>query len=90
MCKASSTTGQWAICDNKRGAANILNNNGEFLFAESSEATNSASANWDFLSNGLKARAGYAANNTSGVTYIYAAFAANPFVLTDGTPVTAV
>ena len=87
MVKASSTTGQWAICDNRRGTANTVN--GEFLFAESNEATNSATNNWDFLSNGLKARANYAANNTSGVTYIYMAFAENPFVLTDGTPVTA-
>jgi len=89
MVKASSTTGQWPICDNKRGAANILNNNGEFLFAESAESTNSAPANWDFLSNGLKARAGYAANNTSGVTYIGLAFAENPFVTSGGIPVTA-
>ena len=87
MCKASSTTGQWAICDNKRGTANTAN--GEFLFADDNGSTNAATNNWDFLSNGLKARANYAANNTSGVTYIYAAFAENPFVLTDGTPVTA-
>jgi hypothetical protein len=90
MAKASSTTGQWSICDNKRGAANILNNNGEFLFAESTEATNSAPANWDFVSNGLKARAGYAAHNSSGVTYIYMAFAENPFVTSGGIPVTAI
>jgi len=89
MVKASSTTGQWAICDNKRGAANILGNNGEFLFAENSDATNSAPANWDFLSNGFKARADYAAHNTSGVTYIYMAFAENPFVTSGGIPVTA-
>jgi hypothetical protein len=89
MVKASSTTGQWAICDNKRGAANILGNNGEFLFAENSDATNSAPANWDFLSNGFKARANYAAHNTSGVTYIYMAFAENPFVTSTQIPVTA-
>jgi len=89
MVKASSTTGQWAICDNKRGAANILNNNGEFLFAETNDATNSAPANWDFLSNGFKARANYAAHNSSGVTYIYMAFAENPFVTSGGIPVTA-
>ena len=89
MVKASSTTGQWAICDNKRGAANILNNNGEFLFAETNDATNSAPANWDFLSNGFKARANYAAHNSSGVTYIYMAFAENPFVSSTQIPTTA-
>ncbi|NDB61198.1 hypothetical protein EB001_22565 [bacterium] len=88
MVKASSTTGQWAICDNRRGTANKAN--GEFLFAESSEALNAAVNNWDFLSNGLKARANYAAHNTSGVTYIGIAFAENPFVSSKGIPACAV
>lgn len=87
MAKASSTTGQWSMCDNRRGTANTAN--GEFLFAEDSGATNSAPANWDFLSNGLKARAGYAAHNTSGVTYIYMAFAEQPLVGTNNVPATA-
>ena len=85
MVKASSTTGQWAMCDTKRGVAP----SGEFLFAESNEATNSAPANWDFVSNGLKARANYAAHITSGVTYIYMAFAENPFVSSKSIPTTA-
>jgi len=87
MAKASSTTGQWSMCDNRRGTANTAN--GEFLFAEDSGATNSAPANWDFVSNGLKARAGYAAHNTSGVTYIYMAFADSPFVSSKAIPTTA-
>ena len=85
MVKASSTTGQWAMCDTKRGVAP----SGEFLFAEDSGATNSAPANWDFVSNGFKARANYAAHNTSGVTYIYMAFAENPFVSSKSIPTTA-
>jgi len=85
MAKASSTTGQWSMCDTKRGVAP----SGEFLFAEDSGATNSAPANWDFVSNGLKARANYSAHNTSGVTYIYMAFAENPFVSSKGIPTTA-
>ena len=87
IAKASSTTGQWSICDNRRGTANTAN--GEFLFAESSEALNAATNNWDFLSNGFKARANYAAHNTSGVTYIYMAFAENPLVGTNNVPATA-
>ena len=85
MAKASSTTGQWSMCDTKRGVAP----SGEFLFAESTETTNSAPNNWDFVSNGFKARANYAAHNTSGVTYIYMAFAENPFVSSKGIPTTA-
>ena len=85
MTKISSGTGQWGIADNKRGVAP----SGEFLFAESSEATNSAPNNFDFLSNGFKARADYSAMNTSGATYIYMAFAENPFVTSTGIPTTA-
>ena len=85
MTKISSGTGQWGIADNKRGVAP----SGEFLFADSSGATNSAPNNFDFLSNGFKSRADYAANNTSGATYIYMAFAENPFVTSTGVPATA-
>ena len=85
MTKISSGTGQWGIADNKRGVAP----SGEFLFAESSEATNSAPNNFDFLSNGFKARADYSAMNTSGATYIYMALAENPFVTSTGIPCTA-
>ena len=82
MVKRTDSTGQWGIADNKRGVAP----SGEFLFAESSGATNSAPNNFDFLSNGFKSRANYAANNTSSATYIYMAFAESPFVTSSGIP----
>jgi hypothetical protein len=86
MVKRTDSTGQWGIADNKRGVAP----SGEFLFAESSGSTNSAPNNFDFLSNGFKSRADYAANNTSSATYIYIAFAENPFVTgASGIPCTA-
>jgi hypothetical protein len=85
MVKRTDSTGQWGIADNKRGVAP----SGEFLFAESSGSTNSAPNNFDFLSNGFKSRADYAANNTSSATYIYMAFAENPFVTSTGIPCTA-
>jgi hypothetical protein len=87
IVKASSTAGQWSICDNRRGTANTAN--GEFLFAEIPDALNAAVNNWDFVSNGFKARANYAAHNTSGVTYIYMAFAEQPLVGTNNVPATA-
>ena len=43
----------------------------------------------DFLSNGFKARTGRAGVNASGSTYIYMAFAENPFVTSTGVPITA-
>ena len=78
IAKGNSAGYQWSMCDNKRGTANT--SNGEFLFAESSGSTNFATNNWDFLSNGFKARADYAAMNSSGISYIYMAFAEEPLV----------
>ena len=43
----------------------------------------------DFLSNGFKIRTGRAGANASGSTYIYMAFAENPFVTSTGVPATA-
>jgi hypothetical protein len=43
----------------------------------------------DFVSNGIKIRNNGGQENESGATYVYFSFAENPFVLTDGTPVTA-
>jgi len=85
MTKISSATGQWGIADNKRGVAP----SGEFLFADSSGATNDAPNNFDFTAQGFKPRADYAAMNTSGATYIFMAFAEQPFVTSTGVPATA-
>jgi len=82
MAKNIAAGGEWSMCDNRRGTANTAN--GEFLFAQNSNALNAAVNNWDFVSNGLKARAGYAAHNTSGATYIYMAFAEAPLVGSNG------
>jgi len=82
---SSSAAGNWLIQDNKRLGYNASNSE---LYANltNAESTNDRT---DLLSNGFKARINSGENNSSGVTYIYAAFAENPFVLTDGTPVTA-
>jgi hypothetical protein len=87
IAKGNSAGYQWSMCDNKRGTANT--SNGEFLFAESSGSTNFATNNWDFLSNGFKARADYAAMNSSGISYIYMAFAEAPLVGSNNVPCTA-
>jgi hypothetical protein len=43
----------------------------------------------DILSNGFKIRTSTAITNTSGGTYIYMAFAENPFVTSTSIPTTA-
>jgi hypothetical protein len=43
----------------------------------------------DFLSNGIKIRGTNGGLNASGASYIYMAFAENPFVTSTGIPTTA-
>jgi hypothetical protein len=79
MVKRTDATGNWPMIDSSRGTynADIL-----ALFANLSnaEGTYSANSGFDLLSNGFKLRE--PANNDinfSGGTYIFAAFAENPF-----------
>jgi len=60
-----------------------------YLSPNVSNAEGSNGGPMDFLSNGFKVRNTGTDMNTNGNTYIYASWAENPFVLTDGTPVTA-
>jgi len=75
----------WFMFDNKRNTFNTVDKD---LYANTSGAEATADR-MDFLSNGFKLRHSSIALNNSSYTYIYMAFAENPFVLTDGTPVTA-
>ena len=85
MVKASSTTGNWTMFDNKRSPFNFVDNH---LYANTNAAEQTASAGYiDFLSNGFKKTDTF--NNASGQTYIYMAFAEHPFVSSTGTPTTA-
>jgi hypothetical protein len=85
MCKSSSGAFSWVIKDSKRPSYNPASN---YVYAQSSnaEATDIA---FDFLSNGFKTRATGSDTNGSGGTYIYMAFAENPFVSSKGLPCTA-
>jgi hypothetical protein len=78
MFKASSTTGRWVIHDTERAAYNASDS---VIYANESDAeyTNSAMA-IDIVSNGFKIRTGSSSfTNSSGVTYIWAAFCEHPF-----------
>ena len=55
------------------------------LIANSS-GTKATENSMDFLSNGFKLRTSGNGHNTSGDTYLYMAFAQNPFVNSNGTP----
>lgn len=84
---ASGTTEEWSILDTKR---NDSGNPLKFeLFANSTSADYNGNRPVDFLSNGFKPRLGGAVHNGSGYTYVYMAFAENPFVTSTGIPTTA-
>ena len=84
--RTDSTVGaQWLMLDNKRDTNNLLIKN---LFANASDAEIDADRG-DFLSNGLKTRSSGTTINGSGASYIYMAFAENPFVTSTGVPATA-
>lgn len=83
--RTSASGNNWVILDNKRNTFNIM---GEGLFPNLSDA-GFAYTIIDFTSNGFKLRANDVWNNGSGDTYIYMAFAENPFVSSTLIPTTA-
>jgi hypothetical protein len=75
MIKRTDSTSSWAIFDTSRNTFNVTDNN---LFANLSDAESTFTV-LDILSNGFKIRTTLAGSNASGGTYIYMAFAENPF-----------
>ena len=73
--KRTDSTGDWRIIDTVRGTYNVI---GPELQANMSDAEYTGN-NFDVLSNGFKLRNTGAPVNANGGTYIYAAFAENPF-----------
>jgi hypothetical protein len=89
MIKPATQVEEWAIIDTAR---NPINQAMKQLKANSSGAEyNGASVTngIDILSNGFKVRTSRTEINTINATYIYMAFAENPFVTSTGTPTTA-
>jgi hypothetical protein len=79
MMKRSDSTGEWQINDTSRSPTNLADAR---LWANSSAAESSnTGGNMDYLSNGFKLRNTNSDDNTNGGTYIYMAFAENPFKL---------
>ena len=86
MVKRTSGTGAWWMRDNKIAPFNLASN---VLQANDSGAQADGVGTMDFLSNGFKLKDTTDASNTSGGSYIYMAFAENPFVTSTGVPTTA-
>jgi hypothetical protein len=87
MVKTTAVSDEWNIYDTKRSGSNP---NNDALYASSNvvEDAGSTYAFMDMVSNGFKLRrATHSPNKAS--TYIYMAFAEQPFVTSTGTPTTA-
>jgi len=80
LCKRYNDAGyDWLMYDNKRQVSfNVID---DFLKPNLSDAETTGNANQslDFLSNGVKFRGNGASSNGSGASYIYMAFAEQPF-----------
>ena len=78
MWKRTDVSGDgWWIVDSSRNTYNVAT---QLLFAQSSTSETAITTPIDFLSNGFKLRNGADGSiNGSGGTYIYMAFAENPF-----------
>ena len=83
--RAIGGTGNWHITDNKRDPFNV---NDAYLSANVDSAESDFDHS-DFLSNGIKFKTNNDGWNQNGNTYVYMAFAENPFVSAAGIPVTA-
>jgi len=77
MIKRTDTSGEWVLKDTTRSPYNA---DGNTLLANRSDAEyGSGNTSIDELSNGFKCRTTSASANASGGTYVYMAFASNPF-----------
>jgi len=79
MVKNISATGEWYLHDTARDVGNLAQNR-LFPNLSAAESPSTTNGSLDILSNGFKVRTpGTDNNNVNGNTYIYAAFAENPF-----------
>jgi len=79
----------WTIVDNKRSPANVVQ---KWIWANASGPEYDGagiSLHVDLLSSGFKIRSSRAEINLNGATFIFMAFAENPFVTSTGAPATA-
>ena len=75
LTKRTDTTSDWVIIDTSRAPYNAVS---PYIVVNTTAAENNYTG-WDLVSNGMKLRNTDAGINANGGTYIYAAFAENPF-----------
>ena len=84
--RTDAGSSNWQIKDSARNPSNLAD---KTLFPNTTQSEYSTFYFYDLLSNGFKVRGTDAELNDSGGTYIYMAFAENPFVTSTGIPATA-
>ena len=84
--KRTSSTQNWPIFDTKQRPSNMVDNN--FLYADLSNSSDTTNQ-FDILSNGFKLNMSSNLTNGNGDTYVYMAFAEQPFVTSKGVPANA-
>jgi len=84
--KKRSAIGSWYTFDNKRDPFNSGGGNWLELQEPYAETGPSTALSADFLSNGFKLMATGTPTNSSGGTYVYMAYAEQPFVNSNGVP----
>ena len=95
MCKRTDSTGSWYMCDNKRLGYNGRPNysatvgNVELTAHDSRNEAGGNTNVMDIFSNGFKLIQSGAEINASGGTFIYMAYAEQPFANSNGVPATA-
>ena len=82
ILKVASDTNNWAAFDAKRSPVNPVDDS---VYPDTNGAENTNHI-MDFLSNGFKIRDSDGTINSTGNTYIYMAFAEQPFVNSEGVP----
>ena len=87
MIKCTDLARVWRMWDNKRDVNNP--NTANFQAQASNAEYDDPSVSIDFLSSGFKVRSTDSSYNGSGNSYVYMAFAENPFVTSTGVPATA-
>jgi len=84
ITKKRDQVSNWTIYDNKRDPFNVAD---KVLLPNANNADQTV-INFDFVSNGFKCR-NSGSENENGTTFIYMAFAENPFTTSTGIPTTA-
>jgi hypothetical protein len=85
MVKRTDSVNDWCLYDGTRDTYNVVQDK----LQPNQSSAESDDSSMDFVSNGFKFRFTGGNFNASGGTYIYMAFAENPFVTSTGIPATA-